>query len=171
MGRLTTSSLPMKCGPSSSSFWPGPLDRRKDEDPNDRGPERRQERAARAGRRWTEPGWMTTVIARRSGACPAGTACEMTCAVLSQVSHGGSNGRSKNQENAGNAAQRALVRARRSARLRPPLARDADGLCAGGVEGPPGHRDPQHLVGRAALPHAFQEPRSSCRLCRCRNRC
>jgi hypothetical protein len=23
----------------------------------------------------------------------------------------------------------------------------------------PGHRDPQHLVGRAALPHAFQEPR------------
>ena len=27
------------------------------------------------------------------------------------------------------------------------------------MEGPPGHRDPQHLVGRAALPHAFQDPR------------
>ena len=64
--------------------------------------------------------------------------------------------RSKNPDRA---PQRALVRARRSARLRPSLARDADGLRAGGVEGPAGHRDPQHLVGRAALPHAFQEPR------------
>ena len=55
--------------------------------------------------------------------------------------------------------QRALVRARRSPRLRPSLARHADGLRAGGVEGPAGDRDPQHLVGRAALPHALQEPR------------
>ena len=65
----------------------------------------------------------------------------------------------KQQEKSGNAAQRALVRARRSPRLRPSLARHADGLCAGGVERPPGDRDPQYLVGRAALPHAFQEPR------------
>ena len=55
--------------------------------------------------------------------------------------------------------QRALVRARRSSRLRPSFARDADGLRAGGMEGPAGHCDPQHLVGCAALPHAFQEPR------------
>ena len=62
----------------------------------------------------------------------------------------------KQEENARPAPQRALVRARRSPRLRPSLARDADGLRAGGVEGPAGDRDPQHLVGRAALPHAFQ---------------
>ena len=63
------------------------------------------------------------------------------------------------KQNARRAPQRALVRARRSALLRPSLAHDADGLRAGGVEGPPGHRDPQHLVGRAALPHAFQVAR------------
>ena len=57
------------------------------------------------------------------------------------------------------AAQRALVRARRPARLRPSLARHADGLRAGGLGRPAGDRHPQHLVGRPALPHALQEPR------------
>ena len=55
--------------------------------------------------------------------------------------------------------QCALVRARRSPRLRPSLARDADGIRAGGMEGPACHRDPQHLVGCAAVSYALQEPR------------
>ena len=76
-------------------------------------------------------------------------------------SRNGAPNHDQQEQDARPAPQRALVRARRSSRLRPSLARDADGLRAGGVEGPAGDRDPQHLVGRAALPHAFQDRAST----------